>query len=209
MKIRLISIALFLSGNFLFSQESNTPATSKMLGIHFSSLGHNQVYQFQSLEGAPDYESDGFLVLGLNYMHYFNDGLALETGLEYGSYRLTPDHGLPSGMATPGKALDISLMALPLVVRAHFWKYFFLNAGVLFHADVSNHNDIDAQNGIGGMAGLGLHCNFSSGVFLFANPYFNTYSLLSFSGINNAQRLLETGFRFGISYELNRNQQIE
>lgn len=209
MKVRLIPIVLFLWGNFLFSQESNKPATSRILGIHFSSFGHNQVYQFQSLDGAPDYESDGFMVLGLNYMHYFNDGLALETGLEYGSYRLTPDNGLPSGMAMPGQAQDISLMALPLAVRAHFWKYFFLNAGVLFHADVSNHNDIDAQNGMGGMAGLGLYYNFNSGIFLFANPYFKTFSLLSFSGVNNPQRLLETGLRLSIGYELKRNKQME
>ena len=65
---------------------------------------------------------------------------------------------------------------------------------------------IDSQTGIGGIIGLGLKYDSQLGVSVFVNPYFKAYSLIPFTEVDNHQRLMESGLRFGLMYKLNLNK---
>jgi hypothetical protein len=66
--------------------------------------------------------------------------------------------------------------------------------------DASTSSPVDSQTGIGSILGLGIKYGFKCGVTAFANPYIKMHSMISFSPDDNHQRLMESGFRFGLMY---------
>ena len=95
-----------------------------------------------------------------------------------------------------------ALITIPAAIRLNFLKYFFLNGGLFLGIDMSNSSPIDRQNGLGANLGLGLKYSFRS-ISVFVNPYSKIHSLLPFTPAVHHQRLIESGFKFGVMFRMN------
>ncbi|MEN8119198.1 MAG: hypothetical protein ABFS35_02580 [Bacteroidota bacterium] len=197
----LLSFILTFTFNS-FSQEKTTTKPKKQIGITFSSFGDNDVIRFQQLAGAASYPGDNFYTIGLNYIFPINRTFDFETGIEYSKHNISVHPNLPPDMDNSPYPASLSLINIPVTARLNFLKYLFINGGFLFDIDISNSSPVDSQTGIGAIAGLGINYDFNFGVSLFANPYLKANALLPFSFENYPQRLMESGFRFGVMYKL-------
>ena len=103
---------------------------------------------------------------------------------------------------SPNYRASISLINIPVTLRVNFLKYCFINGGLLFEMDASTSSPIDGQTGIGSVMGLGIKYDFDSGLSVFANPYQKMHALIPFSSQRYPQRLMESGFRFGLMFTL-------
>lgn len=206
-RLLILPVFIFLWCDFSFGQEAakasdvEKPGLGK-IGITYAWWGDNDVFYFQSLEGAPSFDGSRFQTFGLSYVHPLNDWLELETGLDYSKHTISINaHSSPLIDTTPEKT-DISLISVPVTVRANFARFFFVNGGLLLNKDIKSSNRIDAQSGIGGLLGIAAKYDFDFGLSVFANPYVKIYTLVPFDSENHHGRLLESGMRFGVTYNL-------
>ena len=170
------------------------------IGITFSSFGDNDVIRFQTLLGDANYNGDKFYTIGITYLYKLNHTFDLETGIEYSKQKIIIRPMSIPQMDNSAHGADFSLVNLPVTIRMNFLKYCFINAGMLVDMDATNSSPIDSQTGIGGMMGLGIKYDFKSGFCVFANPYLKMHSLIPFSSQRYPQRLMESGFRFGLMF---------
>ena len=185
--------------------QNNEDETRKgQIGITFSSFGENDVVRSQELIGSASKSGDSFYTFGINYLYKLNNTFDVETGIEYSNHKIIVKPMLLPHMDyySPGYRASISLINIPVTLRVNFLKYCFINGGLLFDMDASTSSPIDGQTGIGSILGLGIKYDFKSGLSVFANPYFKMHSLVPFSSGDNHQRLMESGFRFGLMYKL-------
>lgn len=185
--------------------QNNEDETRKgQIGITFSSFGENDVVSSQELIGSASKNGDTFYTFGFNYLYKLNNTFDVETGIEYSNHKIIVKPMLLPHMDyySPGYRASISLINIPVTLRVNFLKYCFINGGLLFDMDASTSSPIDGQTGIGSILGLGIKYDFKSGLSVFANPYFKMHSLVPFSSGDNHQRLMESGFRFGLMYKL-------
>jgi len=183
--------------------QNNEDETRKgQIGITFSSFGENDVVRFHELEGAPSYNEDNFFTFGINYLYKLNNTLDIETGIEYSNHKIIIKPMAIPPMEFPSYGAKFSLISIPVTLRVKFLKYCFINGGILFDIDASSSSPIDSQTGIGSILGLGIKYDFKSGLSVFANPYLKAHSLVPFTSGDNHQRLMESGFRFGLMYKL-------
>jgi hypothetical protein len=94
---------------------------------------------------------------------------------------------------------EVNLLNVPATLKVKFLKYFFVNAGVLIDIDVSNSIYFENQTGFGGIAGFGANYDFNSGLSVFLNPYIKAHSWID---VSRRQKILEKGFRLGVTYDL-------
>jgi hypothetical protein len=95
----------------------------------------------------------------------------------------------------------VILLNVPITVRANFLKYLFVNIGTIVDIDCSRNIRFNNQTGIGAIAGIGLKYDFDFGLSLFVNPYIKAHSWVDAA---IWQKILEKGFRTGITYDINR-----
>lgn len=204
MKLKFSTILFLILATCNLSNAQKTSPNKKngKIGISFSSFGENDVTRFEDLAGAASYDSDHFYTLGINYIHPLNNWLEIETGLEYSNHTISIKPNLPPDMDNSPYSADFSLLNIPLTLRANFSKYFFINGGLMLDFDAGNSKPIDSQTGIGGLLGIAAKYDFDCGATVFINPYLKGHSLIPFSPENHHQRLMETGFRFGITFDL-------
>ena len=174
------------------------------VGITFSALSDNSIARFKD-----DYMSDSgtdagkSYTFGITYLKPLNKWLNVETGIEFLQSKASI-HSIvstTSGVTTVFRYGTLSLLNVPLGVRANFWKYCFVNGGVFLDIDVSSNSPVQTQTGLGSLLGFGLKYDFKSGISLFVNPYMKVHSFpLSFQ--TNQEHLLESAVRFGVSYKL-------
>lgn len=190
--------------SFLVLASTNLLGQNLKIGITYSPLGFNEVITFQGLDGAPSYENDGYFAVGINFLKPINDWLEFETGLEYSKHHVVVHPNLPYNMHEiyVPREESFALINIPLTLRVNFLKYFFVNGGLLIDIDASKSPDIDKQNGIGSLLGLGLKYDFKSGLSAFANPYAKVHALIPFPAERNHEKVFEAGFRFGLTYQL-------
>ena len=200
---KIFLLSLYLGFAFCTHAQQNEGSTSKeKIGITFSSFGENDVVRYQPLEGEASYNSDGFYTIGINYLHRLNKTFDFETGLEYSRHKIIIDPmDFPFNIA-PSHKEQFSLINIPLTFRVNFLKHIFVNGGLNLDIDPTISSPVDSQNGIGAIIGIGLKYDSDFGISVFVNPYTKAHSLISFSADDNHQRLLETGFRFGVMYTL-------
>ena len=194
---------IFLTASVTYA-EKNWPASK--IGITFSSFGENDVVRFHELEGAAGYLPDQFFVFGINYQQPLNKLLDFETGIEYAYHKIIVSPNLPPDVNSADYGSSFSLMSIPLSVRLNFLKFCFVHAGLLLDIDADQSSPIDNQTGIGSNLGIGLNYDFNFGLSLFVNPYFKIHALLPFSMDNYPQRVIESGIRLGILYQLKKEQ---
>ena len=125
----------------------------------------------------------------------------LETGMEYGKYAYSfSNFSLGSGINVSHNA-DLSLIEIPITVRFNFWKYLFLNGGLLLDFDITKDKRLDNQTGIGAILGVGAKYNFKKiPVGLFVNPYLKHRPIIPFTKEKYHLRTMESGFRMGVVY---------
>ena len=174
------------------------------VGITFSALSDNSIARF-----GDNYISDSgtdagkSYTFGITYLKPLNKWLNVETGIEFLQSKASI-HSIvstTSGVTTVFRYGTLSLLNVPLGVRANFWKYCFVNGGVFLDIDVSSNSPVQTQTGLGSLLGFGLKYDFKTGISLFVNPYMKIHSFpLSFQ--TNQEHLLESAVRFGVSYKL-------
>jgi len=174
------------------------------VGITFSALSDNSIARFKD-----DYMSDSgtdagkSYTFGITYLKPLNKWLNVETGIEFLQSKASI-HSIvstTSGVTTVFRYGTLSLLNVPLGLRANFWKYCFVNGGVFLDIDVSSNSPVQTQTGLGSLLGFGLKYDFKTGISLFVNPYMKVHSFpLSFQ--TNQEHLLESAVRFGVSYKL-------
>ena len=198
----LISFFIFVA-SFSSNAQNNEDKTRKgQIGITFSSFGENDVVRSEGLLGGASYNGDQFFTLGINYLYKLNNTFDIETGIEYSDHKIIIKPMAIPPMEFPPYCAKFSLINIPVTLRVNFLKYCFLNGGILFDIDASTSSPIDGQTGIGSILGLGIKYDFKSGLSVFANPYYKMHSLVPFTSGDNHQRLMESGFRFGLMYQL-------
>lgn len=182
----------------IFAQQKEWKSSATRIGFTFSSFGENDVIRFHQLTGDASYSSDKFYTLGITFLYKLNSLFDLETGVEYSRQWIIIKPNLQPQSAIPPYGEKFSLLNFPVTVRMNFLRYFFLNGGLLVDMDVKNSSSIDKQSGMGGIVGLGIKYDISRALTIFANPYLKAHTLVPFSSDNYNQRLMETGFRFGL-----------
>jgi hypothetical protein len=195
-------ILCFVFAFSAFAQKNEGKTQKGKIGITFSSFGENDVIRFQPLDGEASSNSDKFYILGINYINKLNNTFDFETGIEYAKHNIIIDPFDPPYDEAPSHGAQFSLVNIPLTIRVNFLKYCFVNGGLNLDIDPTISSPIDSQNGIGAILGAGIKYDANCGVSAFVNPYMKAHSLISFSAVENHQRLMETGFRFGIMYSL-------
>ncbi|NEW84122.1 MAG: porin family protein [Mariniphaga sp.] len=199
--IKLFLLCIIVS--FSTYAQNNEGKTHKgQIGITFSSFGENDVVRSQELIGSASKSGDSFYTFGINYLYKLNNTFDVETGIEYSNHKIIIKPMVIPNMDTysPNYSANLSLVNIPITLRFNFLKYCFINGGIIFEMDASTSSPIDGQTGIGSILGLGIKYEFKSGLSVFANPYIKAHSLVPFTSGDNHQRLLESGFRFGLMY---------
>ena len=185
----------------LFAQKEKHANSKRQIGITYSSLGSNDVFRKEELEGGAGYYGDRFYNLGISYLYPLNRAFDFEMGIEFGDHKITISPGV-SPYHYPSYSAAFSLITIPVAVRVNFLRYFFINGGLNFDVDASLSMPITNQTGLGFNLGLGFKYNFNCGFTAFVNPYTKYHSLVSFSSEKYPQHLLESGIRLGLMYRL-------
>ncbi len=179
-------------------------AQKGQLGITFSALSDNGVTRFGD-EIIDDSSTDAgkSFTYGISYLKPLNKWLDIETGLEYLSCPIETKSivSTPNGVTTLTRSATLSMLSLPVTVRANFLKYFFVNTGLLLDIDVSSNSIINSQSGLGSLLGLGMKYDFKNGISVFVNPYSKIH-LFPLTFERDQQHFMESGVRFGITYKL-------
>ncbi|MDO9255845.1 MAG: hypothetical protein Q7U54_10065 [Bacteroidales bacterium] len=195
-------LLIFCSVFTFYSYAQKSESRKGKIGITFSSFGENDVIRAEPLMGEASYNSDQFYIFGICYTYKLNNTFDFETGVEYAKHKIIIDPFDPPYDAAPSHGARFSLVNIPITVRVNFLKYCFVNGGLNLDFDPTVSSPVDSQDGIGAIFGFGLKYESKSGISAFVNPYFKAHSLVSFSPFENRQRVMESGFRFGIMYNL-------
>ena len=206
MKKTAIFLMFFILNGALptYAQKDEVNNQKSQLGITFSAFGKCDIMSFQKSEGGAGYNGDRYYSLGIIYLYRLNKTLDIEIGIEYSNYKIIITPNLPPQMDNTPHTENFSLIDIPLTLRVNFLKYCFINGGIGLDIDAGKLGPIDSQTGIGANLGLGLKYDFKLGLSAFANPYLKVHSLISFSSVENPQRLIESGFKFGLIYRFNK-----
>jgi hypothetical protein len=178
-------------------------AQKGQLGITFSALSDNGVARFRSMEDDSSTDAGKSFTYGISYLKPLNKWLDIETGLEYLSCPVETKSivGTINGVTTLTRSGTLSMLSMPVAVRANFLKYFFVNAGLLLDIDVSSNSIINSQTGLGSLLGLGMKYDFKNGISVFVNPYSKIH-LFPLTFERDQQHFMESAVRFGITYKL-------
>ena len=200
----LILCGVVLPACFLNAQNLNSERGK--IGITFSTFGASNVSQGLFIVGAGYYKNSYYYSVGVNYIYPLNNWLGAETGIEYSKYNIKAFSSNYDGTGSKfyGER-DLSLIGIPLTLRANFWRFFFANAGTFVDLDFSSKDEIiNNQTGMGFVMGLGVNYDFEFGMSLFANPFLRLHSVIPFAQKKHYKRLFDCGVRFGITYDLNK-----
>lgn len=200
--MKKIFLLIFCSVITFYSYAQKSESRKGKIGITFSTFGENDVIRSEPLMGEASYNSDQFYTFGIFYTYKLNNTFDFETGIEYAKHKIIIDPFDPPYDEAPSRGAQFFLVNIPITVRINFLRYCFVNGGLNLDFDPTVSSPIDSQNGIGALLGLGLKYDSKYGISALVNPYIKAHSLISFSPVENRQRVLESGFRFGIMYKL-------
>jgi len=186
-------LVLIISSSFLQAQKME-------VGFTLSLLSNNSIAQFGNAYMDDASRTVGNSeTYGLTFLKPLNNWLDMETGIEFLKCEATVQSMIPSYSENIHKSF-ISVINIPIDVRANFWKYCFVNGGVLVDVDVSQNSPFDSQTGLGCELGVGLKYDFKTGISIFVNPYSKIHALIPVTFNTNNLHLLESAVRFGVAY---------
>jgi len=194
----LLSVSSFISS----AQEKVAEHRKSQIGISYSSFGSNDLIYFQQLEGAASYNGEKFFTVGLIYLYPLKNKIDIETSIEYSYHKISIMPNVPPGMDDTPASTSMSLINIPVTARVNFLRYFFIDGGLFLDIDAGTSEQLNSQTGIGAMMGLGIRYDSDYRISVFVNPYFKAHSLIPFSTNDHHQRLMESGFRFGLAFSM-------
>ncbi len=173
------------------------------IGFTFSGISDNAIVRFGNYEDDSSTNAGKSFTVGITYMKPLNSWLELESGIEFlqcpaevHSIYYTQD-----GFTSYESKGLMSLINVPVTLRANFWKYCFVNGGFVFDEDISKNSPVDSQTGLGTMFGAGLKYDFKTGFSVFLNPFVKIHAFpISFK--SRQEHLIESAIRFGLTYNL-------
>jgi hypothetical protein len=202
MRFKLLDSILF-SGLLLltFSCFAQTPSIlKKRIGVHYSLLGANHIFTFQSLEGSAGYTNNGTFSIGLNYERPINDKLLFESGIDYAKHDFIVKPAY-MGEGTPASHNEsVNMLSFPFLLKVTLGRYLYISGGALLDLDISKAKMVNNQSGLGVSGGLGGQYIFKSGLSLFVQPNLKLHSLVPFNLAKYHSRVLESGVKIGLSY---------
>lgn len=201
MKRFLLIGLLLLSGVGLNSQTKIF--NDAKVGVSITTLGSNEFFKRSEVDGGGSYKGLNMFSMGLNLIKPLNSWLDFETGLEYSKHNFrnsTPFTGTP----VTSSDVSISMIDIPLTLRANFLKYFFINGGFTldYNADLSS--SINSQTGIGYVLGIAAKYDFKSGFSIFVNPYSKMRAIIPFARNRFKETISESGIKIGVTYDLSK-----
>ena len=177
-----------------------------VIGLTFTSIGNNDLINTAgaTLDGGPSYNGKGFYSLGISYIKPLGSYIDFETGIAYSRHTVTIIPNLPPDHEQTPKTEKISLLNIPVTARINFLNYLYINGGLILGTEINFSDNIDSQNGIGVLLGLGGRYCFDNRLGAFVNLYQQFHSLLSFGAGGNDYRwrLMDGGLRIGFTYNL-------
>jgi hypothetical protein len=201
-RIEILTICGVVLFNTLSAQNLNSERGK--IGITFSTFGKSHVTHLPIVYSDSYHENNYYYSFGVNYIYPLNSWLVAETGIEYSKHNVKL-FVYPDGDTYFAGEKKLSLINIPLTLRVEFLKFFFVNAGTFFDFDISNKSEIiDNQTGMGIITGLGMKYDFKMGISLYANPFLRWHNLIPFVPEKYPDRLLDSGIRIGITYDLRR-----
>jgi hypothetical protein len=197
-----ICIAILFSVS-VFSQKKNNTAISVYTSAFNSAVVKNNG------QGWGQWDLDRAFLIGAGYRIGLSRWLSLNTGLEYADYRFSfAVHQEFSGWIIEFPPYQdskgsISMLSLPVFVRADFLKYAFVQAGGMIDMQVNSQMVNGDFSGLGIQVGAGLKYDTKNKIGFFFNPFFQWHSMVKFDGKFPKDRKLNTaGIHLGIHYRL-------
>ena len=197
------AITVFSCFVFVSLNAQNLSSERGKIGITYT-LGKSNVANIPRVNSDSYHENLYHYSLGVNYIYPLNSWLEAETGIEYSKNNIK-FFAYPNGITYFVGERNLSLISIPLTLRADFLKFLFADAGTFIDFDFSSKDEIiDNQTGMGIVVGLGAKYDFKFGISLFVNPFARLHSLVPFAPEKYHNRLFDKGFRFGMTYDLNK-----
>lgn len=202
-KFKLALLILVISGFPVFAQENESPdADHFLIGLYYAGFGENDIFRSDELDGAPSFNGKNYFSLGINSVLALNRWLNFESGVGFVRHRYTVTPNLPPTYDNETKEYSLSILEIPVTLRATILRYGFVNGGMLVDMDLSGSGEVDSQTGLGWVMGLGLQYTFKKGIMVYVNPYAKTHAFVPFTAEKYPQKVWESGFRLGVMYAL-------
>jgi len=202
MKTIFLFLFITLISIHAFSQQKNNIAF--IYGVN-----NNSIDNHNDNGGYSGYNNQSGRKFGLSYTRNLNRFFSIETGLLFADNKAQTSLIAPVTypiMAGPGPGGliitngDIKMLSIPLLAKFTFFKYVYVDAGLVadFETNYSNYTIANDQSGIGYEVGIGG--KYSWGHFcVFVNPFVTVNGLILFNS-TSSNNLLEAGAKFGLGY---------
>jgi len=211
MKRILITIAVCFSVITSYGQTEK----KNLIGTHFALGGGEYLTR---MDGGGSYDTKYYYGFGLDYSRMLSKRLDLCSGFEYQYSKMTGTPALEVDLAPFNE--NLKLATIPVMLKYHFWKYFYVNGGLLFNVAAR----IGSEHRVGGPTknlnmflgcgiGVGFRYEFNSGFMLTVNPSIRcnglenaekTESFLGFlkaPGKIDGYQFFQSGVSLGIGYK--------
>jgi hypothetical protein len=169
------------------------------IGTHFA-YGASEYFSFPGLTGAGGYTGKGYYSIGIDYSRRLSDRWEFCSGLTYAYHnmRITGD-GDGSGRYSYSHKQDFRMITIPLQMKYHFWKYFYVNGG-LFVSEFSEVGEEELGAGLGIGVGAGAEYEFKTGIMVTLSPYLR-WNVTTIGYYWHFYNLLQQGVAVGIGYK--------
>ena len=184
MKRKLLLFIVILIVTNVFAQDVLSQADRKnLIKVHFS-FGDG-VYT-TTMDGIGGYNIKYYYSIGFDYSRVLSKSLDLSSGLEYTHVNMmaTPVYTGRNEERTPHKESLTLTATIPVQLKYHFGKFFYLNGGLFFNilAKTSEDWSVKSRDGeyrtthnlgmlLGCGFGVGFEHEIASGFVLSLNPY--------------------------------------
>jgi len=197
--MKSLIIILLMLPQALFSQENSADNHIVKLGLTFSASPVIQTLQLLNTEEDPEISGYDFFSAGIIGLISLEKYIAIETGIQISRGRFEIN---PWGAHSQNSSEYLSLVTVPLEMRSTFFRYFFVTGGLQFDFDFSEPGELHNQSGVGISLGSGLNYDFKNGLSIFLNPQIKVHSMISYTKVLSADKIIETAIRLGLLYRL-------
>ena len=208
----IVLLAIFVIQN-IYSQTDK----KNLIGAHFS-FGDG-VYS-TNMVGVGGYETKYYYSIGLDYSRELSKRLDLCSGLKYTyvSMMVTPVYTGGEEERTPHKEHFTLTTTIPVQLKYHFGKFFYLNGGMFFNilSRTSEDWSVKSRDGqyrathnlgmlLGCGFGVGFEHEFGSGIVVSLNPYIRWNGIGGVGSFYFTQLtgyyFLQSGISLGVGYK--------
>jgi hypothetical protein len=204
-ELRCILILLFLI--ILFTSNSNAQVNNNFrLNI---TVGQNFMLQNTKDRGAQ-FDGEIFNSMEFRYVHYINDRFrrgkqvwGIESGLTYSINEFFSIYEDVIANETITIIEKVNLIYLPINLRYHFNKTYFLSSGIIYTFEIPSQQELrrSEQNGLGLNIEFGAEFKLTKTLKASISAVAVQHNLLSFSSSEFNDAVSEIGVKFGMSYQ--------